>query len=191
MAARHRAKPSRRSLRLLLTGRLKPWLFQSVRTRPILLTALCCLGTIAPVVGAPAAIRDQVAALLTQTASEPLAPEVSNARKQAKEMLDRAGTARQSKDPDAAQLGSVFDETALEWAQLSKDLVELAALQAKADAAEKEQGELEAQLKREKAHLEETEARRGRALATLEKLGKAQPETAPVAPTSQSSGGTP
>lgn len=145
--------------------------------------------------GAPAALRDQVDALLTQPAPEPLAPEVATARKQAKALLDEATTARTSKGPDAVAIGAVLDETALEWAQLSKDLVELSALQAKADAAEKEQGELDAQLKREKAHLEETEARRGRALATLEKLGKANPatpEAPPVAPASApTTGGKP
>lgn len=117
---------------------------------------------------------------------------MTNARKQAKALLERATTARASKAPDATAIGAALDETALEWAQLSKDLIELSALQTKADGSEKEQGELEAQLKREKAHLEETEARRGRALATLEKLGKAEPTAPTTSPASApTSGGQP
>lgn len=152
-----------------------------MRTRLFLIVALCTVGAIVPAVGATASVRNQVELLLADPAVESTAPEVGNARARAKAMLAEADAARSSKEEDANSAAAVLDETALEWAQLTKELIELAKLQAEADEAERRQLDLDGQLKREKAHLEETEARRGRALAALKKLGESTELQAPAA----------
>lgn len=159
-----------------------------MRTRPFLVVALCSLGAIVHATGAPAQLRDQVEVLLADPAIPSTSPEVADAKARAKATLADADAARSGAQEDAKNIAGVLDETALEWAQLSKELVELAALQTQADKAEQRQVELEAQLKREKAHLEETEARRGRALAALKKLGESADVPAPAAPASTPKG---
>lgn len=146
-----------------------------MRIRPFCLAALCLLAPLMSATGAPVSIRNQVEALLATVIPKDDQPEVATAQREAKAALARAEQTRTSAPKEALDAVPVIEQTALEWAQLSKELGDLDELQSKADAAEKQLDELEAQLKREKAHLEETEARRGRALATLERLGfKAQ-----------------
>lgn len=143
-----------------------------MRTRPLLLVVACSVGAIAHTVGATVPLRQQVEALLDDPALDSTSSEVANAKAQAKASLTAADATRSTRAEDAEAVAKEQEETALEWAQLSKELTELAALRAQAETAEQRQLDLEAQLKREKAHLEETEARRGRALAALEKLGE-------------------
>lgn len=159
-----------------------------MRTRPFLVAALCSLGAIVHATGAPTPLRARVETLLADPAIAASSPEVADAKTRAKAALADADTTRSGAQEDAKAIADVLDETALEWAELSKELVELAAVQAKADEAEQRQIELEAQLKREKAHLEETEARRGRALAALKKLGESMEGVAPAAPASEVNG---
>ncbi len=142
-----------------------------MRIRPFCLAALCLLAPLVSAAGAPASIRDQVEALLATLASNDDQPEIDHALREARAALARADQGRAATEEDERSAAVVVEQTALEWAQLSKELSELDELQSKADAAEKQLDGLEAQLKREKAHLEETEARRGRAVATLERLG--------------------
>ncbi len=150
-----------------------------MRIRPFRLAALCLLAPLVSAVGAPASIRDQVEALLATLAPNENQPEIDYARRKAKAALARADEGRAATEEDERSAAAVVEQTALEWAQMTKELSELDALQSKADAAEKQLDALEAQLKREKAHLEETEARRGRAVATLERLGSRAPAPTP------------
>lgn len=142
-----------------------------MRIRPFFFVALGSLVPLVQATGAPASIRDRVEALLTSVSSEREQPEIANAQREAKAALTRAEEARTHDSAERRATAEVLEQTALEWAELSKDLAELAALQTKADHAEQEAQTYEAQLKREKAHLEETEARRGRARAAAESLG--------------------
>lgn len=142
-----------------------------MRIRPFFFVALGALAPLVQATGAPASLRDRVEALLASVTSEPEQPEIANAQRQAKAALTRAEEARGQDSAERRATAEVFEQTALEWAELSKDLVELAALQAKAEQAEQEAQGYEAQLKREKAHLEETEARRGRVVASAQALG--------------------
>ncbi len=150
-----------------------------MRTWPIFFVPLGLLGVIVHVSGATSPLRDKVETLLADPAIVAKSPEVKAAKAEAKAALAQADAIRASKKEDAEPIAAALDETAFEWAQLSKELSELGQLQAQADAAEQRQVELEAQLKREKAHLEETEARRGRALAALKKLGENVEATEP------------
>jgi DNA repair exonuclease SbcCD ATPase subunit len=159
-----------------------------VRLRPFLVISLCSLGAIVHATGAPGQLRDQVETLLADPAITATSPEVNAAKAQAKANLAQADATRSKTLDDATVVADVLDETALEWAQLSKELVELATLQTQADKAEQRQVDLESQLKREKAHLEETEARRGRALAALKKLGENTDLQTSPAPTSEAKG---
>lgn len=142
-----------------------------MRIRPFLFVALGALTPLVQAIGAPASIRDRVEALLASVTSTPEQPEIANARRRAQAALTRAEEAKLGDSAERRATAEVLEQTALEWAELSKDLVELAALQAKAEQAEQEAQAYEAQLKREKAHLEETEARRGRVVAAAEGLG--------------------
>lgn len=153
--------------------RIRPFLFFFVASS---------LGALLPVSGAPTAVREQVESLLALTKTNPVpgqsdstaaAAEIAVAAKQARSALERAVQARTAAGPEDGDIATALDETALEWASLAKDLGELTSLQTSAEKAEATEAELDAKLKREKAHLEETEARRGRALAALNKLGEA------------------
>jgi len=124
-------------------------------------------------------ITEQVLALLEQTA--PSTPETLRATKNAKQTLHRAQEAATAEDEQVRATAEVLEQTALEWAKLRTELTDLEALQTANVEAQVRLQELEAQLKREQAYLEETEARRGRALAELQKLGVA---TTPVPTTS-------
>ncbi len=139
-----------------------------MRTRSLFFTA-ALLAPLAPAVAAPASVRDQVQTLLAAVAPNP-PREISRAVNEAKAAMKRADAHRSGAAAEAETLADISDKTALEWAQLAKDVGELQSLQVQADTAEKQLQELDAQVKREKAYLEETEARRGRALAALNQL---------------------
>lgn len=123
----------------------------------------------------PAKIHDQVVKELNQPAGEASGlPELKRAEQEARAALQRATDAQRSSDPTLEKVAPVFADTALEWALLRKELIQLANLQAKVRAAQQRLTDAIAALKREQAYLEETEARRGRALAQLEQLQAAR-----------------
>lgn len=124
-------------------------------------------------------LGERVTTLLAQQA--PATAETERAERMARDALERAKRAAASEQAALRESADVLVETAHEWAQLRAELSELDKLEKRSVEAQARLQELDSQLKREQAHLEETEARRGRALAELEKL----------APTSPSSTATP
>jgi hypothetical protein len=85
----------------------------------------------------------------------------------ARAALNRANQARRQKQLERA---SVLERIALGWAQLGQLLVKTATLEADATKLETTQNDLDTRLKRARALLEETLARRARAQETLKKL---------------------
>jgi hypothetical protein len=97
----------------------------------------------------------------------------------ARAALNRATQARALKQLEQA---SVLERIALGWAQLGQLLIKTVALEAAATQLETTQNDLDTRIKRARALLEETLARRARAQETLKKLE--QPASpAPVTPT--------
>jgi hypothetical protein len=86
---------------------------------------------------------------------------------QAKKALARAHGARTAGDARHARL---LDGLALEWAETARDLLRAADQEAKALEEAQRAREIETQLERARALLAETQARRGRAAAELERL---------------------
>jgi hypothetical protein len=119
----------------------------------------------------PAKVHSQVVQELNSPIGEQSrVAEVTHAEQEARTALKRATEAHTASDPGAKNRAPIYADTALEWAKLRNELAQLAALQSKVAGAQKRLGEAVAALKREQAYLEETEARRGRALALLEQL---------------------
>ena len=125
---------------------------------------------------APPPVRQQVVALLAEAV--PDTPETLRAEKNAQEALTRADSAAAAEEATVRGTAEALTQVALEWALLRKELAELDALENESVQAQRQLQELDAQLKREQAYLEETEARRGRALAELQDLGIAPAPTA-------------
>jgi hypothetical protein len=92
---------------------------------------------------------------------------VAEPLRQAKKALERAHGARMSKDVAHARM---LDGLALEWAETARDLVRAAKAEESALAAAKKARELEVQVERARALLEETQARHGRAAADLARI---------------------
>jgi hypothetical protein len=86
---------------------------------------------------------------------------------QAKRALARAHGARASGDTAHARM---FDALALEWAETARALLRAAKAEAAAAEVARRGREVETQLERARALLEETQARRGRAAAELDRL---------------------
>jgi hypothetical protein len=87
--------------------------------------------------------------------------------KKAREALERARGARSSGD---AKHAADLDGLALEWAEMARDLLRAAGAEDAASAAQKKAQALETQVERARTLLEETQARRGRAAAELERV---------------------
>lgn len=114
-------------------------------------------------------------ALATVTAS-PEAAQVARVQiAKAKDALERGDQARLAGDTAHAAL---LDELAFEWAGTAVDLARAAELEARAAEVEKQAAELEARAKRALTLIEQTVARRGKALRRLQELG-VEPEPAP------------
>jgi peptidoglycan hydrolase CwlO-like protein len=75
-----------------------------------------------------------------------------------------------------------LERIALGWAQLGQVLIKTVALEAAATKLETTQNELDTRIKRARALLEETLARRARAQETLKKLEQPAPAAAATAP---------
>ncbi|MDC0682580.1 hypothetical protein [Sorangium atrum] len=86
---------------------------------------------------------------------------------QAKRALQRAQGARAAGDAAHARQ---LDAVALEWAETARTLLRAAAAEATAVEAAKRAREVETKLERARALLEETQARRGRAAAELDRI---------------------
>ncbi|WP_437533042.1 hypothetical protein WME79_05850 [Sorangium sp. So ce726] len=101
-------------------------------------------------------------------ASAPIAAKVvAEPMAQAKRALQRAHGARAAGDAAHARQ---LDAVALEWAETARTLLRAAAAEAAAVDAAKRAREVETKLERARALLEETQARRGRAAAELDRL---------------------
>lgn len=85
----------------------------------------------------------------------------------ARKALQRAHGARTAGDTAHARM---LDGLALEWAETARDLLRAAAAEQEALATAKKARELGVQVERARALLEETQARRGRAAADLERV---------------------
>jgi hypothetical protein len=96
----------------------------------------------------------------------------------AKKALQRANSARTVGDAVHARM---LDGLALEWAEVARDLQRAAAAEDEALAAARKARDLDVQLERARALLEETQARRGRAAADLERAEAAAKEAAKTA----------
>ena len=90
---------------------------------------------------------------------------------------DRLKVRLQAPPVDGRANAALLEDTALEWAQLGNDLLVAHRQEASAREAERALMDTTNQLRRAEAFLEETEARRGRALAQLN-----HPEEVPVPP---------
>lgn len=162
----------------------------SGRAAWLTLAALLSLAAVAFAAGE--ASRDKAERALASVKGDPKAAEVAKQPvAKAEKALERAADARKSGDTaHAAQL----DALALEWAETSVDLARTAALESRAELAEKETAELEARAKRALSLIEQTVARRGRAREKLRELGvdpERTPEaTAPTSPASTSPAST-
>ncbi|HEX2881737.1 MAG TPA: hypothetical protein VHO25_19565 [Polyangiaceae bacterium] len=105
----------------------------------------------------------------------------------ARAALNRATQARALKQLEQA---SVLERIALGWAQLGQVLIKTVALEAAATKLETTQNDLDTRIKRARALLEETLARRARAQETLKKLEPPAP-AATAAPASAAPAATP
>jgi hypothetical protein len=168
------------------------WLFDAVTgstQRPPRLQTLALLAVVSAGLGlaSSAAAETQgpkqqaqqlVAELETKTEQRAL---IDDALKRARSALNRAVEARRLKQLEQA---SVLERIALSWAQLGKLLLNTVALEAEATQLETSQNDMDTRIKRARALLEETLARRARAQETLKKLeqGPAPATTAPATP---------
>lgn len=134
--------------------------------------------------GAAAAVvsstRSKAEEALTAVAANPEAARVARVQiAKAKDALERGNQARLAGDTANAGL---FDELAFEWAGTAKDLARAAELEAHAAEVEKQAAELEARGKRALTLIEQTVARRGKALRRLQELGVDPEPTTPAEP---------
>jgi hypothetical protein len=170
-----------------LDPRTKPWLLGavfSIRLTSLAIAPLLCALLLNRIAGADSGVPSKVERLLAQLSAKPEnAARTSEERAQAQAALTRAKQARA--DGDKAHLAALHEDVALEWAALAEDTLMAREREAKAMAAEQSLLEATQQVRRAEAFLEETEARRGRALAQLQKAPAAS-ETR-VAPPKQPS----
>jgi hypothetical protein len=101
-----------------------------------------------------------------RAAKDKLDKVVAEPLRHAKKALERANGARTSGDTAHARM---LDGLALEWAETARDLLRAAAAEKEALATAKRAREIGVQVERARALLEETQARRGRAAADLER----------------------
>lgn len=85
----------------------------------------------------------------------------------ARDALRRAEDARAADDPEHS---ARLEALAREWAITGTDLAQAVAVEARADALEARAAELEGKIRRARALLEQTVARRGRAQSRLQEL---------------------
>lgn len=113
---------------------------------------------------------------------ERMAKVVAEPLGQAKRALERAHGARMAGDREHARL---LDGLALEWAETARDLARAVATEDAALATARKAREVEVQVERARALLEETQARRGRAAAELERAEADAREAASRAATAE------
>jgi len=107
-----------------------------------------------------------VKALEAQKRDAALAKVVAEPLRQAKSALERARGARVSGDAAHARM---LDAVALEWAETARDLERAAGAEAAATSAAGKSRDVATRVERARTLLEETQARRGRAAAELER----------------------
>lgn len=133
--------------------------------------------------GAAAAVastRSKAEEALHAVSGNPKAAQVARVQvAKARDALDRGGKARQAGDAPHADL---LDELALEWAGAAVDLARAAELESRAAKIEKEAAEVEARAKRALSLIEQTVARRGKAVERLRELGVEPGEDTPPTP---------
>ena len=101
-----------------------------------------------------------------KAAKDKLDKVVAEPLRHARKALERANGARTAGDTAHARM---LDGLALEWAETARDLLRAAAAEKEALATAKKAREIGVQVERARALLEETQARRGRAAADLER----------------------
>lgn len=126
-----------------------------------------------PPAGDGATAYDIVKELETSTTDPKAKKLVASSLDHAKEALERAQGARASGDAKHARM---LDGMALEWANAARDLVRAAAVEQTASSAADSAREAAVRVERARALLEETQARRGRADAELQKALAAEEE---------------
>jgi hypothetical protein len=127
------------------------------------------------------AVERQIAELESTTAhGEPVAEPLGRARKALSRALamERAGDARHAGQAVAA---------ARAWLDVARDVVRLRHAESRALLAEQKQDEILTQLKRSRALLEESVARRGRAASVLAELERGAPPAQDSKPPAQDS----
>jgi hypothetical protein len=116
----------------------------------------------------PPSPRTQAQQLMTEMEADSKNRALTDdARAHSANATGRASEARRKKENDNA---AVLDQIALTWAQLGRILVQTVQLENQASELEALQNELETKIKRARALLEETLARKARAQETLNKL---------------------
>jgi colicin import membrane protein len=137
----------------------------------LVLVGLCSSAGV--LAAAPALNGDKAKAILAELEPKVEAePVLKTPIAAAKDALARASEARAPKSGEAsAERATELDAIGLEWAELGRDLSRATAAEREALQAERELTEIETQLVRARALLEETWARRGRAETALKKLG--------------------
>lgn len=164
------------------------WLFDAVtgsKRRPhrsatrALATALVVLGLTTAAVAEVQGPRQQAQQLISELESKTEQRSlVDGPLTRARAALNRANQARRQKQLEQA---SVLERIALGWAQLGQLLVKTSTLEADAVKLETTQNDLDTRLKRARALLEETLARRARAQEALKKLEQPALTSSPAA----------
>jgi DNA repair exonuclease SbcCD ATPase subunit len=125
---------------------------------------------------APAGIGERARGIVNELeADASLKPLVEPAVERAKRALERAGT------ESASNRVTALEETALEWAEVGRDLARASAAEAASDRLEQELSALQTELAGVRAAVEQTKARVGRAQQDLTDLKATQPSSG-VAP---------
>ncbi|HRI65835.1 MAG TPA: hypothetical protein PK156_16425 [Polyangium sp.] len=131
------------------------------------------LDTPRPPAGDGSAAFDLVKDVEAQATDAKAKKLVASSLEKAKGALERAHGARKAGDPAHAHM---LEGLALEWAETARDLARAAAAEQAAGSASDKARESEVRTERARALLEETQARRGRADAELEKALSAERE---------------
>jgi hypothetical protein len=134
---------------------------------------------------APVGVAERTSALIAEIEADPSVRElVAPALGHSREALSRAAA------ETAPARAALNEETALEWAEVARDLVRASAAEAASDRLEQEASAIQTEIARSRAAVEGAMARVGQARHELERLeGAASPDSA--APASASKGAAP
>lgn len=135
--------------------------------------------------------EEALTSLTASLTSQPAAAQAARTQvAKAQDALERGAKARRAGDAAHADL---LDELGLEWAVTAVDVARTAALEERAAQTEAETAELEARTKRALTLIEQTMARRGKAMQQLQALGvelaPGELETAPAASAAEAAPG--